>query len=230
MCNAVKGGFSPVKRALGVIAGVAMWLFLCPPSSSAIELSSFEFMLGDAWNFDTNLSISQKGYLSIDLTAEYETRPFERPLYWAFRFGFNREERGAWELQLIHHKIHLTNTTDEIQHFEITHGFNILTFNRSFEGLPFTLRAGAGLVVAHPESTIRDLSWYDQDGVFGSGYHLTGPALTGGIGKSFRLSSRFFFGLEAQVIAAWAKVPVAEGEAKAPNVAIHGMAGLGYRF
>ena len=207
-----------------------MCVFSGPPTSSAIELSSFEFMLGDAWNFNTKLSISQTGYPAIDLTAEYETRPFEKPLYWAFRFGFNREERGAWELQFIHHKIHLTNTTDEVEHFEITHGFNLFTVNRSFEDLPVTLRVGLGIVFAHPESTIRGLSWYDQDGVFGSGYHLTGPAVMGGIGKSFRLSSRFFFGLEAQVIAAWAKVPIAEGEAKAPNVAIHGMAGLGYRF
>lgn len=219
-----------MRRTLVFTIVVASWVVAGAPSSSAIDLSSFEFMFGEAWNFDTTLSIVQHGYPAIDLTAEYETRPFEKPLYWAFRFGFNRGERGAWELQFIHHKIHLTNPTEEIQHFEITHGFNLFTVNRSFEGLPITFRVGAGLVFAHAESVIRGHPWYDEGGVFGSGYHVTGPALIAGLGKDFHLTSRLFIGLEGQLIAAWAKVPIAEGEAKAPNVAIHGLIGLGYRF
>ena len=211
----------------------AMWVtcaLVAASSSSAIELSSFEFMLGDAWNLDTTLSVEQRGYPSIDLAANYETRPFEKPLYWAFRFGFNRRERGAWELQFVHHKIHLTNTTEEIQHFEITHGLNVVTVNRTFETLPVAMRVGGGFIIAHPESVVRGLSWYDEGGIFDSGYHLTGPAILGGVGKHFRVSSRLSVGLEVQLIAAWAKVPVAEGSATAPNVALHGMVGVGYRL
>ena len=76
----------------------------------------------------------------------------------------------------------------------------------------------------------RGLSWYDEGGIFDSGYHLTGPAILGGVGKHFRVSSRLSVGLEVQLIAAWAKVPVAEGNATAPNVALHGMVGVGYRL
>ena len=182
----------------------AVWVtcaLVAASSSSAIELSSFEFMLGDAWNLDTTLSV-----------------------------GFNRRERGAWELQFVHHKIHLTNTTEEIQHFEITHGLNVVTVNRTFETLPVAMRVGGGFIIAHPESVVRGLSWYDEGGIFDSGYHLTGPAILGGVGKHFRVSSRLSVGLEVQLIAAWAKVPVAEGSATAPNVALHGMVGVGYRL
>ena len=219
-----------MPRFLGVFVCVALHGFLAPAPSSAIEPSSFEFFLGDAWNFNTSLSIAQHEFQNLDLTAEYETRPFEKPLYWVLRFGFNRQGRGAWELQFIHHKIDLSNTTGEIQRFEISHGFNIFTLNRTFEDLPVTFRFGAGLVIAHPESVVRGLSWYDEGGVFDSGYCLTGPAITAGVGKDLPLSSRVFVAVEMQLIAAWASVPVANGKARAPNVALHGMVGLGYRF
>ena len=230
MRDGTDAGVNTMRRVVAGIIGFVTWVFLNPLSSSATDLSSFEFMLGDAWNFQTRLSVAQREYPSIDLRAKYETRPFEKPLYWAFRFGFNRRESGAWELQFIHHKIHLSNTTEEIQHFEITHGLNVVTFNRAFEALPITVRVGGGFVIAHPESVVRGLSWYDEGGLFDSGYHLTGPAVTAGVGKDFQLTPHLFVVLEAQLVAAWAKVPIAQGDATAPNVALHGMAGFGYRF
>lgn len=46
----------------------------------------------------------------------------------------------------------------------------------------------------------------------------------------FTLSNRLFLSVEAQLIAARARFPVAGGHATAPNVALHVLAGLGYRF
>jgi hypothetical protein len=201
-----------------------------PAPSHAIELSSFEIFLGGAANLDTTLKVEQEGYPNLDLTASYDTRPFDTPLYWAIRFGFNRRDRGAWELQLVHHKIYLSNPPEEIQNFEITHGFNVLTVNRSFENLPITLRVGVGLVLAHPDTIVRGQHRSEEGGLFDTGYHLTGPALLAGVGKDLRISSRFFVAIEAQLTASSAEVPIADGDAQAPNVALHGLLGVGYRF
>jgi hypothetical protein len=211
-----------------IIVGLLLVVGAAPVS--AIELSSFELFFGGAWNADSTLTVRQQGHPDIELTAEWDTRPFEQPLYWAFRFGFNRNDLGAWELQFIHHKIYLVNTTEELASFEITHGFNILSFNRSFESLPVNLRVGAGLVLAHPDSVVRDEHSSGGGGLFGTGYELTGPVIMAGVGKDFDLSSRFFVDLELQLTVGWVDVPVFEGEASTTNVALHWLVGAGYRF
>jgi hypothetical protein len=43
----------------------------------AIELSSFEWFFGGAWNADSSLTVRQDGYPDIELTAQWDTRPFE---------------------------------------------------------------------------------------------------------------------------------------------------------
>lgn len=212
---------------------IGLLAFLSPllsASADAGERPSFELFLGAAANLKTKLTIEQCREKDIELTAEYETRPFDDPFYYMLRFNFAREG-GGWELQFIHHKIYLTNTTDEVEHFEITHGYNMFTLNRSFPVPLVRLRVGGGIVVAHTESIVRGLrDQGDSGGILGTGYHLTGPAVLAGAGEALALSSRLFVTPEVQVSTAWAKVPVANGRAYAPNVALHGLVGIGYRF
>ena len=87
-----------------------------------------------------------------------------------------------------------------------------------------TIRVGAGVVVAHPESVVRDLSALD------TGYHLTGPVFIAGLGREFSLSSRLFVAAEAQLAVARAHVPVARGDASIPTVGLHGRVGFGFRL
>jgi hypothetical protein len=189
---------------------------------------SLEFFLGTAANLETTLEVRQDDEPPIELRARYDTRALESPFYYAVRFGLRRGA-GAWELQLVHHKLYLPGPPDPIQRFEITHGYNVLTLNRSFEVRTATIRIGAGVIIAHPESTVRGRR-SDVEGILGSGYVLTGPALVLGAGKALKVSSRFFVAAEAQLIAARARVPVASGTADAPNVALHVLLGMGYRF
>ena len=112
---------------------------LTPQLTEAQARVSLEAFLGGAHNFGTTLLVTQEGQPEIRLSADYQTRPFELPLYYAVRIGF-QEEEGAWEIQFIHHKLHLTNGSPEIQHFEITHGFNTLTFGRAWTSSPVTVR------------------------------------------------------------------------------------------
>ena len=202
-------------------AAAAVFLLSAAPSTARGRFS-VEAFLGAARSLGTALSIHQAGEPDIQLSSTYETRSFDLPLYYSLRFGLRREG-GAWEAQFTHHKVYLVGATDVVERFEITHGFNLVTLNRSWTSLPITLRVGVGLVVAHPESVVRGAS-HDR------GYHLTGPALLASAGKSFDLPSRWFVTLEGELTVARAKVPVAQGDASAPNVALHGLFGLGFRF
>ena len=56
---------------------------------------TFEVYGGWAHNFDTPLDIEQTGQPGIDITADYETRPFESPLYYVVRYGVWRGDRGT---------------------------------------------------------------------------------------------------------------------------------------
>jgi len=191
-------------------------------SSGAESPYTLEAFLGGAKSFSTNLVIQQRGQPDIHLEASYETRAFQFPLYYSFRLGIHRGG-GTWEVQFTHHKIFLTNNPAEVQNFEITHGYNIATINRSWSRLPLTIRVGGGVVVAHPQSTVRGKSYSD-------GYQLTGPVILAGVGKSIDLSSRVFLSAEAQFAYGRASVSIADGSARAPNLALHGLFGFGFRF
>jgi hypothetical protein len=197
---------------------------------SAERGMAVEFLLGGALNAPTTLKIEQDGRTTIELDAEYETRSFDLPLYWAIRFDWGMTG-SRWELQFVHHKIYLENTTEEVESFEITHGFNMFTLNRAFDRKYAVLRVGAGVVIGHSESVVRGVhdSGHDR-GIFNTGYELAGPALLAGVGRSFSIYSGFFFTPEIQLSAAWARVGVADGKATTTNVALHLMLGVGYSF
>lgn len=189
---------------------------------------SIELLSGTAVNLRTSLTVQQDGRPDIEFGARYNTRALTTPFYYAIRFAV--EDTGAvWELQLVHHKLHLSNPPPEIQHFEITHGFNVLTLNRALDARWATFRLGAGIVLAHTESTVRGLEG-PGGGILDTGYRLTGPSLLIGAGKELAVSTDVSVVAEVQLIGAWARVPVAEGTATAPNVALHCLLGVGYRF
>jgi hypothetical protein len=191
-------------------------------SAHGQERVSAEGFLGGAFSFGTTLSVSQEGFPDIEHSASYETRAFEFPLYYALRIGLH-DGTGAWEVQFVHHKVYLNNNPPEIQSFEITHGYNLLTFGRAWTDLPVTLRIGGGVVIAHPENEVRGMP-------FSPGYQLTGPAFIGGVGKRLPLGNVLFASLETQLSFARAKVPVSGGGASVPNVTLHLLVGLGARF
>jgi hypothetical protein len=183
---------------------------------------------GAVANLETSLEIRQKGFETIKLDADYETRPFESPQYYSLRAGW-WHGRSGWEIELIHQKIFLQDPPPEIQSFSISHGYNYLTLNRAWEARGLIWRVGAGAIIAHPENEVRGRVLDPDDTNLSGGYHLTGPSLQAGVEKRFALGERWFAGLEAKATVARAVVPVAGGEAEAPNAALHALLGLGYR-
>lgn len=197
-------------------------VFLAIPAF-AEEGLVFQASLGTAESFKTGLTIRQSGFEDLDFDANYETQPFKDPLYYSLRAGWWRG-RGGWEIEIIHHKLILSNAPPELRRFEISHGYNYVTLNRGWDLGRLLLRAGAGAILAHPEGSVRGQPVNPENE-----YHWTGPALQVGVEKRFTFRERWVLGIEGKVSAARAVIPIPGGEIDAPNVAIHALVGLGYR-
>jgi len=187
---------------------------------------SFELFGGDVYNLPLPLIIRQNGYPAVRLKASYHTDAFAPPVYYDWRFCRWRNNK-SWEFELVHHKLYLHNTTSEIQKFNISHGFNLLIVNRGFDIETFQYRAGAGIVLSHPESIVRGKEFGNTGDDFDLGYSVSGPVINLAISKSYRLSSRFSAVAEAKTTFAYSSVRVAQGRADVYSMAFHLVLGFG---
>jgi hypothetical protein len=181
---------------------------------------------GSAYNVRTPLTVHQSGHADVRFTARYETRAFEAPLYWDVRVATWSGE-CAWELELIHHKLYLDNNPPDIQQFSITHGCNLLIASWARRHGSFVLRVGGGVVIAHPESTVRGVKHREDRGFLGMGYYFAGPTVQGAVEKRVAIGGRFFAAFEGKLTVTRCRVPVGGGNADLVNVAFHGLVGLG---
>jgi hypothetical protein len=182
---------------------------------------------GLQYNVPLPLVIRQSGQPDIRLTARYSTRPFADVPYYDVKVGM---ARGPWacELELIHHKLYLDNPPSEVQWFEITHGYNPILLNAVREQWGAAFRAGVGILLAHPETTIRGLRLPENGGILG--WYVAGPAAQVGVSKTWELGQHISAGVEGKLVGAWARVPIVNGSADVPNVSLHGLATVGWRF
>ena len=121
------------------IAFVVPFFIFAQTATQAQSRWSLELHGGEVYNVPMPLSIFQDGYPELKLTARYNTEPFTLPVYWNIRLG--RWQNGKlWEVEIIHHKLYLDNTTSEIRKFNISHGFNLIMLNRGFDKKLFRYR------------------------------------------------------------------------------------------
>lgn len=202
---------------------------LCLPSlSHAAEVHwSLELFVGVSFNFPAPLTIRQSRQSDIQLNARYTSKSLERPVYYGWRIG-NWHGDDGWELELVHNKLYLANKPEDVQEFSISHGFNALTVNRSRERGGLVERIGAGVVITHPESTVRGKRFPEEGGIFDRGYFLSGPTVQASAGKPFRIREDLFAPAEGKFSASFARIPVADGNADVTNFSLHGIFGLGY--
>lgn len=222
-----------MRRVLLILS--FLFLAVCPLIAEAGQSYSVEIFLGEQFNIPTPLTIKQKGEETIKVDwARYESDAwtgFNSP-YYIWRVGRWEEDR-AWEIELIHQKIILKNKPEEVQHFEISHGYNLITINRAWRLSQYhdlIWRIGAGIVLTHPESTVRHKEkGYDES--FPNGFYISGPTAQVAIGKRINIWKGFFGVLEAKLTASYAtRVPIANGYAEVPNAALHYLFGIGYEF
>ena len=207
----------------------SLLLLLClagrPARASAqLELQGF---LGTSVSAPTPLSITQRGQPGLDFTAHWATRPFLDTWYYAGRIGVWSGDRG-WLFDFTHHKIYLSNPPAEIQKFRITNGINMFTLSRGFRQGRFSYALGVGPVISYPVNTVRGQKLEGGRGFLG-GYFLSGGTLMVSATRRFPIAGGVFLSLDGRVSATYIRVPVANGHASVPNVALHLHAGLGYQ-
>jgi hypothetical protein len=182
---------------------------------------------GLQYNVPMPIVIRQSGQPDIRLTAHFSTRPFFEVPYYDVKVGISRRP-WAYELELVHHKLYLDNRPPEVDTFEITHGYNPILLNAVREKWGIDFRVGAGILLAHPQSTVRGLRFPETGGILG--WYVSGPAAQFGVSKSWEFGRHFLAGLEGKVVGAWARVPIVDGTADVPNLSLHGLASVGWRF
>lgn len=183
---------------------------------------------GAVFNFPAALKIHQDVGL-INLRARYRTDPFSVPFYYDLRVSTWKGNKG-FAAKFTHHKLILKNREEQIQLFSITNGFNLFTINRLYFSKGFIWSFGAGIVVTHPESTIRQQPFPENRGMLGSGYFVSGPTAELALsGKHILRHNLYVFG-EARLTGSYVQVPVVHGYAGLMNVAFHFQPGVGYQF
>ena len=214
------------RAGLVLAAAMATAAPLTAQTAAPARGLSVAVFVGAPLNLPTRLTIRQAGTEDLALAARWATRPFDSPIYYAVRVGC-WDRSGAWEVELLHHKLFLTNPPAEVGQFDVSHGFNLVLLNRAVRVRGLVIRGGPGLVVAHPENRVRGQALPASPTLLGGGYRLAGPALQLAVGRDWRAVGPLAVGVEAKLTGAWARVPVAGGRANVPNVAVHALAGIG---
>ena len=199
-------------------------LSLAARAAAQVSVQGF---VGTAFSLPTPLRIAQRGSDPIRLTARYHTKPLRGAPYYAWRVERETGERRGYALDFVHHKLYLQNRPPDVQKFEISHGFNMLSVAPWWRRGAARYLAGVGVVITHPETTVRGKALPAGRGLFGGGYYISGVTLQGALGRRFRLGDRLFTSLEGKLTASYARVPVAEGTATVPNIALHTLVGVG---
>ena len=217
-----------MTRARGCAALLVPALLAAEPwEARAADRWAVEAHLGGAWNLPLPLVIRQDGHDDLHLTARWKTRALQMPLYYVARFVTRGDERG-WMVDLTHHKLHLANPPAEVGNFAISHGYNLLSVYRLMEHDSRRLGFGAGAVIAHPESEVRGARLDEHRGAFGAGYYLAGPTVGALASWLPERRNGLYATLEARLTLSYAGVPVANGQARVPNIALHVTLGAGW--
>lgn len=198
-----------------------LWLTLLAAHAEADW--SVQIFTGAAHNFRTNLTIEQPGEPTLKFPAHYVTHTFRSAPYYCVRIGRWKNE-NAWELELTHDKLYLTNLQPDVPQFNISNGYSFLLVNHAWEYRSFILRAGGGALIAYPITTIRGIHT-------SGGYRLSGFAFQGAAEKRFFIGQNFFLSAEGKFTVARASVDLnGSANAKVPNVGLHGLLGFGFKL
>jgi len=178
-------------------------------------------MMGCSFSGPSPLVINLDDNRTESISANYNNRCFEDSHWWSFRSEKWTNKQGIG-FELIHHKIYLDNTTDLVERFSISDGYNLLFLNFAKQKNNRNYRVGLGVVYAHMDVTISGRENYKQKGF--KGHYLTGPAFQINIEQILWESDYNFISLDSKFTAAYAQVPISSNQnetATAPDYALH---------
>ncbi len=175
------------------------------------------------------LAIEQKGFSDISIWANYKTFPLKLPLYYSYRGGFQLNNR-LFEIEMNHLKIYLQNTSEQVEWFAVSHGYNQIFFNRGVMNGKTGHKTGIGFVLAHPENTVNGKSLDIYKGLFREGFYPSGIAIQYVIYKEIQIGGFLYLLVEGKASVGYAVVRVVDGRAGVPVAALHFLAGPGIKF
>ncbi|HXG00786.1 MAG TPA: hypothetical protein VNL69_08360 [Bacteroidota bacterium] len=188
---------------------------------------SLDYSITLPYNVPVSFTIQQQGAPDISFTPRFRSEPLVVPVTWVWKLSY-WSDSAAWSLMSIHHKLYLNNRPPEVEEFAITHGYNIISIVRSWQMEHFMVGVGAGIVLAHPEVSVRGKRLPENRGIFNSGYYIAGPVFNFSVGKRLYLVGGLYVLGEAMVHASYASVPIVDGEARLFNIVGHASLGLGF--
>jgi outer membrane protein W len=229
---------------------------LLPWQEAAFAENIFAIYTGTSFARNSDLRLTQAS-IGTDLTVHdvhWEADPLKAAPYYGLRFTHFFDDRPNWGIGLdyTHYKMYaqtergvaVTGTwqgvpinsnasmNQYVQHFEISHGVNLLSLNGIYrwnnssflEGrLQPYLGAGLGFYWPHSENTVNNLNHttgYDASGL--------GVQLLGGV--QYRLGPQWGLFAEVKFDRGTAKVDIANGRAQTPLRTFHALGGVQYGF
>jgi hypothetical protein len=199
----------------------AFLFWLCIPFQAKSQVTwEFSFLPGYGIALPAPVTIQQSGENTKTFWTGWDTRSFDRPPYYSYRIGRYQDGKG-WELEMNHLKIYARSLPSEVQHFEVTHGFNALWCNRAWRTGKQTWKFGGGVIIANPDTEVRGQKLEVGRGIFRSGYFIAGPTLLGAYSYRFISGKWWFLEAESKLSLAYATFPVAQGHARLPLLSVH---------
>ena len=184
---------------------------------------------GVAYSFPSRITFEQEGQPDISFRGKYRAESLILPIWWDYSLEYSKNGR-SYGVRTTHHKIILDNPQQDVQAFELTHGFNMVNVFYAWEWKKYRWLVGGGVTAAHPESTVRG-NFYSVpggEGALNSSYVLVGPNFIGSINRRFYFGNTFFWRFEGKISWSYFNVPIYEGRARGTNLAIHFVTGFGF--
>lgn len=241
-----------VAPASFILTGI--WLLCWHGAASAENI--FSIYSGTSYTRNSDLHLTRPG-IGTAVTVQdvkWDADPFKDAPYYGLRFAHFFDEVPEWgvALDFTHYKMYAQtdrlvsvrgtwrgapiSTTapmgQYVQHFEISHGVNILSINGIYRwlntgwaGSRIQPYVGVGLAYyrPHSENVVDNAPHETGYQSSGGGYQLLG-------GVQYRLSERWGIFAEAKFNRGRAKVDIDRGRAETPIRTFHALGGIGYSF
>lgn len=193
-------------------------------ASSQVTLELFE---GTSIDAPLPVNVTLHHNPGLHWNPRFRNFPFKDTWYYAGRIGFWKGNKG-WLFDFTHHKLYATRLPAEVQEFNITNGVNMITLSRGWRRGNLIYSLGAGPVVAYPRVRIHDQKLEADRGFIFDGYFLSGATIMATASRRFYLvPEAVFLSLDLRGSASYLRIPVADGHASVPNLALHLHAGFG---
>ncbi|RAP30326.1 hypothetical protein DID76_03395 [Candidatus Marinamargulisbacteria bacterium SCGC AG-414-C22] len=207
-------------------------LVCCVVATPVIAADGWQFTtyVGASYSADAPLKIRLADQSNIDMTADYDNRSFEDSHYWIGRFE-KWHHNKALGFEVVHHKVYLKNTTSIVEDFSISDGFNLVYVNWAKKSKNAILRYGLGVVIGHPDVTIKDRDQFVTKG--SEGLYLSGPSVQISYERELWQKKLTVVTLETKGSLSYAKVPVSNNDdeyAETVDVAFHIALGVGRKL